>query len=404
MVSNLFTSESVTSGHPDKLSDSISDTILDAILKQDKHARVAVETLASGDTIMIAGEISTTAEINFEDVIRARVIEIGYDDEDKGFNGNTCRIISAISQQSPEIANGVFDALEGRGDNTRTILDSQGAGDQGIIFGYANSDNTEYFPVAGKISHMLAEKLEFVRTHETEGSFMLLPDGKTQTTIRYENGEPVGIEKILISTQHHPDITQQDLRAYLTGLVIKPVIQDYNENYAYGAELTDYNDYLINPAGPWSYGGPGADAGLTGRKIIVDSYNGYARHGGGCYSGKCSSKVDRSAAYALRHIAKNVVAAGLAEEIELQIAYAIGSSQPVSLFVDTKNKKSVGAKRIEGIINEVFDLRPAAIIQNLDLQQPIFAQTSVYGHFGRNPDNAFTWERLNKISELQEYL
>jgi S-adenosylmethionine synthetase len=403
MSSYLFTSESVSSGHPDKLADSISDNILDALLEQDSDSRVAIETLASGDMVVVAGEVSSSASIDIESIVRKRIIDIGYDKDNIGFNGATCKVVSAVSQQSPEIFNGVFNALEGRDDVSRDILDSQGAGDQGIVFGYANSDNTEYFPVAGKISHLLAEKLETIR-QEASGKNILLPDAKTQTTIKYENGIPVGIDKILISTQHYDTLSQVELRDFIIAQVIEPVIADYNENLAFGAALTNSAQYLINPAGAWHFGGPGADAGLTGRKIIVDSYNGYARHGGGAYSGKDASKVDRSAAYALRYIAKNVIAAGLAEEIELQVAYAIGSSQPVSIFVDTKNKRSVGAGRIEGIISEVFDLRPAAIIRDLQLKKPIYKHTSTYGHFGRNPLDVFTWEKLDKVNILKEYL
>ena len=404
MTSHLFTSESVSSGHPDKLADSISDSILDAILSQDPDGRVAAETIATGSTVLIGGEITSQANIDIEDIVRKRIVEVGYDDEAKGFNGNTCKIICAISHQSPEIASGVFDALEGRGDSARDELESQGAGDQGIIFGFANSDNTDYFPVAGKISHLLAAKLEYLRRFTEEGSEILLPDAKTQITIGYEDGVPTYIENILVSTQHNRNISQKDLKEFLIGRAIDPVINDYNENMAFGPTLFNEEHYLINPAGAWSYGGPGADAGLTGRKIIVDSYNGYAKHGGGACSGKDPSKVDRSAAHALRHIAKNVVAAGLAEEIELQVSYAIGSSHPVSIFVDTKGKPSVGANRIQGIISEVFDLRPAAIIRDLDLKRPIYKETAAYGHFGRNPNGLFTWEELNKVEELQQYL
>lgn len=403
MSSYLFTSESVSSGHPDKLADSVSDAILDAILEQDTEARVAVETLATNGLIVIAGEVTTEAYVDISDIVRSKVLDIGYDSSEKGFDGASCGITVSLSQQSPEIAGGVFNALEGRNDDTRDSISAQGAGDQGIIFGYANSDNDSYFPAAGKISHLLAERLEIVRKLDRDND-ILFPDSKTQVTLAYENGIAVGVKKVLISTQHHPAVSQQKLQEYLIGNIIEPVLNEYNMEHAYGPELWNSGDYLINPAGPWSYGGPGADAGLTGRKIIVDSYNGYARHGGGAYSGKDPSKVDRSAAYALRHVAKNIVAAGLAEEVEIQVAYAIGSAEPVSIHVDTKGKKSVGARELERIILEEFDLRPGAIIKNLDLKKPRYAKTSAYGHFGRNPNGLFTWEKLDKVADLKKYV
>lgn len=398
----MFTSESVSAGHPDKLADSVSDAILDAILEQDPDARVAVETLAANGLIVIAGEVTTEAYVEIPDIVRKRILEIGYDSSAKGFDGASCGITVTLSQQSPEIAGGVFDALEGRGDSTRDSISSQGAGDQGIIFGYANSDNTSYFPAAGKIAHLLAERLHIVRNNDSNS--VLLPDSKTQVTLAYEDGIPVGINKVLISSQHYAEVSQTALYGYLVSNVIEPVIEEYNAEHAYGPELWNSGDYLINPAGAWSYGGPGADAGLTGRKIIVDSYNGYARHGGGAYSGKDASKVDRSAAYALRHVAKNLVAAGLAEEVEIQVAYAIGSAEPVSIHVDTKGKRSVGARELERIITEEFDLRPGAIIKDLDLKKPRYSQTSAYGHFGRNPQGLFTWENLDKVQDLKKYV
>lgn len=389
---HLFTSESVTEGHPDKLCDLIANRILDEHLIQDPNARVACEALANGNLLVIGGEITSHANVDAERVAREAILSVGYDSDEIGFDGNNCRVIVNLSQQSQEIAGGVFNALEGRNKDKHLL----GAGDQGIIFGYAVADNDDYFPVAGKLSHLLAEKLSTVRK---TGDTPLLPDAKTQVTIKYVDGIPVGIDKILISSQHTPDITQEELKDFLAKHVIEPTVADY-QNEHYGPLLTNSGDYLINPAGPWSVGGPKSDAGLVGRKIIVDSYAGYARHGGGNYNGKDATKVDRSAAYALRWVAKNFVAAGLAEELEIQIAYAIGSVEPVSVFVDTKGRKSIGAREIEGLITEHFDLTPAGIITALDLQAPRYTETSAYGHFGRNPNGLFTWESTNKSDML----
>lgn len=407
MSEYLFTSESVTEGHPDKTCDIISDTILENIKKADPNARVAVETFLSKNLVIVGGEVTSEKNVNYEELVRNTILNIGFNDEQIGLNGATCSFLENITQQSPEIAGGVFNALEGRTeavDDTRDEVERQGAGDQGIIFGYANSDNSSYFPAAGKIAHLLTAQLTSDRKLNPESP--LLPDGKSQVTLRYKDGIPVAVETVLISTQHTSEVNLQQLQSYVTDYIIKPVIEDYNNNHAYGEMLLDENHYLVNPAGEWHIGSSAADTGLTGRKIIVDSYCGYAKHGGGCYSGKDFTKTDRSAAYALRHVAKNLVAAGAAEELELQISYAIGSSKPVSLHVDTRRKPSVGVTKIEGIINELFDLRPGAIIRDLKLNSGLIpvSETARNGHFGRNPNNAFTWESLDKVELIQTLL
>lgn len=409
--SHLFTSESVTEGHPDKTADIISDTILDAVLKRDPEAKVAVETLLGHDLIVIAGEITTTNNHhNYDSIAREAVTRIGFNDKKLGLDGRTANVFVNLTKQSSEISGGVFNALEGRTEagtvDERDYISRLGAGDQGILFGYANSDNDSYFPAAGKLAHMLSAKLTSVRKERANSDNVIRPDGKTQVTLRYENGYPVAIDTILVSTQHSPSTSLLSLQGYVLEEVILPVIADYNENHAYGRELEDLKRYLINPAGTWNVGSSASDSGLTGRKIIVDSYCGYARHGGGCYSGKEVTKTDRSGAYALRWIAKNLVAAGVAEELELQVSYAIGSVEPVSFFVDTKGKPSIGANEIEGVIKELFDLRPGAIIRDLKLKSGdiSFAETAKNGHFGRNPSNMFTWERLDKVTEIKSLL
>lgn len=407
MSEYLFTSESVTEGHPDKTCDIISDTILQHIKKKDPNAKVAVETFLSKDLVIVGGEVTTEALIDYDSIIRKTILDIGFNNSDIGLDGATCSLLENITTQSPEIAKGVFNALEGRTtslDDDRDAIERQGAGDQGIIFGYANKDNNSYFPAAGKIAHLLTAKLTEMRRINPDSP--LLPDGKSQVTLRYVDGKPVAVETVLISTQHKKTVNLQQLQSYVQENIIVPVLEDYNNNHAYGAELTDEHNYLINPAGEWNVGSSASDTGLTGRKIIVDSYCGYAKHGGGCYSGKDFTKTDRSAAYALRYVAKNLVAAGAAEELELQISYAIGSSKPVSLHVDTKGKRSVGVIKIEGIINELFDLRPGAIIRDLQLNTDIIpiAETARNGHFGRNPHNAFTWERLDLAKQIQDLL
>lgn len=401
--SHLFTSESVALGHPDKLADTISDSVLDAILQQDPVARVACETMLTNGLVLVGGEITTEAYVDIADIVRDTILAAGYNDSRIGLDGESVGVTVSISQQSPEIAAGVFNALEGRG-TARPEIERLGAGDQGIVFGYANSDNADYFPVAAKLAHMLTARLAKERRLTTEKP-LLLPDAKAQVTIRYEDNRPVAIDNILISTQHSHLLDLPALQDHVRDRVIKPVVELYNEQLALHAPLRDEGRYLINPAGEWHVGGPKADAGLTGRKIIVDSYCGYARHGGGAYSGKDPSKTDRSGAYALRHIAKNLVAAGAAEEIELQVAYAIGSSQPVSIHVDTRGKRSVGALKIEGIISELFDLRPGAILRDLRLREnPVYALTAQNGHFGRNPEDRFSWERLDRVKDIQALL
>ena len=401
--SYLFSSEDVSEGHPDRLADQISDAILDAILTEDPVARVACETFLTNGLVVVGGEITTEASVDIPTIVRRTIREVGYTDSKIGLDADSVGVTVSISQQSPEIALGVFNALEGRG-TARPEVERLGAGDQGIMFGYANSDNDSYFPVAGKLAHLLTAKLAEVR-HERKHDDVLLPDAKTQVTIRYEDGEPVAVENVLISTQHTHAVGLSGLKDYVTSEIIRPVLKQYNEVESLRAPLLDAGNYLINPAGAWHVGGPKADAGLTGRKTICDSYCGYARHGGGAYSGKDVSKTDRSGAYALRWVAKNIVAAGLAEELELQVAYAIGSSRPVSFYVDTRGKRSVGATRIEGIINEVFDLRPGAILRDLRLRQnPVYRESARNGHFGRNPEDKFSWERLDRVKDLQQHL
>lgn len=401
---HLFTSESVTLGHPDKLADTISDSVLDAILLEDPRGRVACETLLTNGLVVVGGEITTEAYVDISAIVRSAVLAAGYNDSKIGLDGESVGVTVSISQQSPEIAGGVFDALEHRGREADEVA-KLGAGDQGIVFGYANSDNTDYFPVAGKLAHLLTARLAELRQPKQEGSDILLPDAKAQATVRYEDGEPVAIENVLISTQHTHAVNLRGLQMFVEHSVIKPVIAAYNERHSLRAPLVDAGNYLINPAGEWHIGGPKADAGLTGRKIIVDSYCGYARHGGGAYSGKDPSKTDRSGAYALRWVAKNLVAAGAAEELELQVAYAIGAAEPVSISVDTRGKRSVGAAKIEGVIREVFDLRPGAILRDLQLREhPVYAETATNGHFGRNPGDRFAWERLDRVAAIRELL
>ena len=411
MSSYLFTSESVTEGHPDKTADIISDTILDTILEKDPNAKVAVETFLSHDLIVIGGEVTTNyLGHHYDEIAREAIINIGFNDTRIGLDGRTASVLVNVAKQSPEIARGVFNALEGRTgqeeSDGRDEIARLGAGDQGILFGYANSDNDSFFPAAGKLAHMLSAKLTSVRRERAGSDNVILPDGKTQVTLKYVDGVPVSVDTILVSTQHSSSTRLLALQDYVKQEVILPVLADYNENHAYGHELADNGHYLVNPAGEWNIGSSASDAGLTGRKIIVDSYCGYARHGGGCYSGKEVTKTDRSGAYALRWIAKNLVAAGAAQELELQVSYAIGSVEPVSFFVDTKGKPSIGASEIEGIIRELFDLRPGAIIRDLKLKSGdiSFAETSKNGHFGRNPNNMFTWERLDRVKDIQGYL
>src|SRR5687768_17516323 len=394
----LFTSESVTEGHPDKIADQISDSVLDAIMRDDPNGRVACETFVTTGMILVGGEITTETYVDIPKIARQTVADIGYTRAKYGFDAETCAVLTAIDEQSPDIAQGVDTAYEARhipGDDDP--LDKIGAGDQGMMFGYATRETKELMPMPIQIAHTLARRLAEVRKADVVP--YLRPDGKTQVTVRYENGKPIEIVKILISTQHKPDIDGETLiKPDLWEHVVEPVLHaDYRELYT-EKELRD--NLLVNPTGKFEIGGPMGDAGLTGRKIIVDTYGGAARHGGGAFSGKDPSKVDRSAAYAARYVAKNVVAAGLAERCEVQVAYAIGKAHPVSLFIETFGTENVPVERIEKAVNEVFDLRPAAIIRDLDLMRPIYQQTAAYGHFGRElPD--LLWENTDRAQDLK---
>jgi len=387
----LFTSESVTEGHPDKLCDQVSDAILDALLTVDPHARVAVETLVTTGLVHVAGEVTTSGYVEIPAIVRKRVTDIGYDSSDVWFDGRSCGVSVSIGGQSPDIAQGVDDAFETREGTSADDLDKQGAGDQGIMFGYATRETPELMPLPIWLAHRLAERLSDVR-HRGEVDY-LRPDGKTQVTVGYEGVVPRSIETVVMSAQHSPKVSTEQLRSELFELVVRPVLERIDLPWE---EATRF----INPTGRFEIGGPQGDAGLTGRKIIVDTYGGAARHGGGAFSGKDPSKVDRSAAYAMRWVAKNAVAAGLAERLEVQIAYAIGKAAPVGLYVETFGTGVVSDEIITNAIREVFDLRPAAIIRDLDLLRPIYAQTAAYGHFGRElPD--FTWERLDRVEDLR---
>jgi S-adenosylmethionine synthetase len=400
----LFTSESVTEGHPDKTADIISDSILDALLAEDPNSRVAVETLLAKDLVVLGGEVTSGSIVDYEAIVREAILRIGFNDSEIGLDGSTVKIITNITTQSPEIAGGVFNALEVRdGNKSASAVELQGAGDQGIIFGYANSDNDSFFPAAGKLSHLLSAQLSAVRREKNDG--ILLPDGKTQVTLAYVNGIPVGIDTILVSTQHTRAVNLKQLHDYIEAEVVAPVLQQYAQQSVNHLQLTSPRRLLVNPAGEWHVGSSASDTGLTGRKIIVDSYCGYARHGGGAFSGKDASKTDRSGAYALRWIAKNLVAAGAATELELQVAYAIGSSEPVSLYVDTKNKPHVPLSLIKEVISSVFDLRPGAIIDNLQLRDPAtgYANSAKNGHFGKN-NVSFSWENLDKVDEISSII
>jgi len=394
----LFTSESVTEGHPDKIADQISDGVLDAIMKDDPGGRVACETLVNTGLIVVSGEISTDTYVDIPDIARETVRGIGYDNATYGFDCNTCAVINAIDKQSPDIAQGVDKAYEARtdpGDEDR--LDIAGAGDQGMMFGYATNETPELMPMPISLAHKLAHRLADVRKSEVLP--YLRPDGKTQVTVRYEDGRPVEIEKVLISTQHGPKADSQTLiKPDLWEHVVQPVLP--SELYDPKKLQTGHN-FLVNPTGKFEIGGPMGDCGLTGRKIIVDTYGGMARHGGGAFSGKDPSKVDRSAAYAARYVAKNVVAAGLADRCQIQVAYAIGVSHPLSVLIECFGTHNFPLERIEELVSEHFDLRPAAILRDLDLRRPIYQKTAAYGHFGRD-DRDFTWERTDKADALRE--
>jgi S-adenosylmethionine synthetase len=392
MKNRLFTSESVTEGHPDKIADQISDAILDSLLSQDTKSRVAVETLITTGQVHVAGEVTTNGYADVMNIVRDTVLEIGYNSSDKGFDGNSCGVSISIGQQSQDIAQGVNDAFESRVSSSVDPLDLQGAGDQGLMFGYACNETPELMPLPISLAHKLAQQLTKVRKDGTLE--YLRPDGKTQVTIEYQGDKPVALNTIVISSQHAPDVDlEKKLAPEVKKFVIDPIIKELNID-------TKNVTVLINPTGRFVIGGPMGDAGLTGRKIIVDTYGGMARHGGGAFSGKDPSKVDRSAAYAMRWVAKNVVAAGLADRCEVQVAYAIGKAKPVGLFIETFGTEKFDVLKISQAVNEVFDLRPAAVIRDLNLLRPIYAKTAAYGHFGRElPD--FTWEKTDRASALK---
>ncbi|MEO0027341.1 MAG: hypothetical protein RL716_672 [Actinomycetota bacterium] len=390
----LFTSESVTEGHPDKICDQISDTILDAMLEQDQNARVAVETMVTTGLVHVAGEVTTSGYVEIPKLVREKIREIGYTSSDIGFDGDSCGVSISIGQQSPDIAQGVDVGFESRVQSSADTYDSQGAGDQGIMFGYATNETSTLMPSAINIAHQLSSRLASVRK-SGEVDF-LRPDGKTQVTIGYEGTVPKTIESVVLSTQHNPGVTHAQIVAAMRDVVINPILETTGLDFS-GVEL------FINPTGKFEVGGPMGDAGLTGRKIIVDTYGGASRHGGGAFSGKDPSKVDRSAAYAMRWVAKNVVAAGLADRVEVQVAYAIGVARPVGLYVETFGTGHVSDDQIVAAIENTFDLRPKAIIEALDLLRPIYSKTSTYGHFGRELPE-FTWEATNRASELRSFV
>ncbi|MFJ5834529.1 methionine adenosyltransferase [Streptomyces sp. NPDC093089] len=398
MSRRLFTSESVTEGHPDKIADRISDTILDALLAEDPSSRVAVETLITTGLVHIAGEVTTTAYAPIAKLVREAVLDIGYDSSAKGFDGASCGVSVSIGAQSPDIAQGVDTAYESRVEGAGDALDAQGAGDQGLMFGYACDDTAELMPLPIALAHRLSRRLTEVRKDGTVP--YLRPDGKTQVTIEYDGDRPVRLDTVVVSSQHAADISVEglltpDVREYVVEHVLKELVEE-------GVSLeSDGYRLLVNPTGRFEVGGPMGDAGLTGRKIIIDTYGGMARHGGGAFSGKDPSKVDRSAAYAMRWVAKNVVAAGLARRCEVQVAYAIGKAEPVGLFVETFGTGTLPDERIQEAVSAVFDLRPAAIIRDLDLKRPIYAATAAYGHFGRELPE-FTWERTDRVEALEK--
>ena len=385
-----FTSESVTEGHPDKICDQISDSILDNLIAQDPASRVAVETLVTTGLVHVAGEITTAGYAEIPDIVRSKLLEIGYNSSDIGFDGNSCGVSVSIGKQSADIALGVDSSLEAVSGSAEDGYDKQGAGDQGIMFGFACDETKDLMPLPIKIAHSLSERLAKVRR---EGLVdFLRPDGKTQVTIGYEGDRPVSVQTVVVSTQHNPGVSQSDISSAVEHFVISPVLESFGFN-------SSESKLLINPTGKFVIGGPQGDAGLTGRKIIIDTYGGYSRHGGGAFSGKDPTKVDRSAAYAMRWVAKNLVAAGFATKAEVQVAYAIGVARPVGVYVECFGTNTIDNALIEKAVSEVFDLRPRAIIDSLDLLRPIYGLTSTYGHFGRDLPN-FTWERTNKVADL----
>ena len=395
MERRLFTSESVTEGHPDKICDQVSDAILDALYEQDPYSRVACETLTNTGFVMVMGEITTKANIDIPQIVRNTVTTIGYDSSEKGFDGNTCAVMVALDKQSADIAMGVDKALEAKnGEEDDAAIDAIGAGDQGMMFGYATNETPEYMPYSAALAQKLARQLTAVRKNGPLS--YLRPDGKTQVTVEYdENNKPVKLDAIVVSSQHAPEISQEqiheDIKKYVIDAVVDPAMIDENTKI------------FINPTGRFVIGGPNGDSGLTGRKIIVDTYGGVARHGGGAFSGKDCTKVDRSAAYAARYVAKNIVAAGIADRCEIQLSYAIGVAQPTSIMVDTFGTGKLSEDKIVELIRENFDLRPAGIIKMLDLRRPIYKQTAAYGHFGR-PDLDLPWEKTDKAELLKKYL
>ena len=395
MERRLFTSESVTEGHPDKICDQVSDAILDALYEQDPYSRVACETLTNTGFVMVMGEITTKANIDIPQIVRNTVTTIGYDSSEKGFDGNTCAVMVALDKQSADIAMGVDKALEAKnGEEDDAAIDAIGAGDQGMMFGYATNETPEYMPYSAALAQKLARQLTAVRKNGPLS--YLRPDGKTQVTVEYdENNKPVKLDAIVVSSQHAPEISQEqiheDIKKYVIDAVVDPAMIDENTKI------------FINPTGRFVIGGPNGDSGLTGRKIIVDTYGGVARHGGGAFSGKDCTKVDRSAAYAARYVAKNIVAAGIADKCEIQLSYAIGVAQPTSIMVDTFGTGKLSEDKIVELIRENFDLRPAGIIKMLDLRRPIYKQTAAYGHFGR-PDLDLPWEKTDKAELLKKYL
>ena len=395
MEKRLFTSESVTEGHPDKICDQISDAILDALLEQDPMSRVACETCTTTGYVMVLGEITSKAHVDFQQIIRDTIREIGYDRAKYGFDADTCAVVIALDKQSPDIAMGVDKALEAKESNmSDEEIEAIGAGDQGMMFGFASNETEEYMPYPIALAHKLARQLTKVRKDGTLS--YLRPDGKTQVTVEYdENGKPVRLDAVVLSTQHDPDVSQEQIHQDIKKYVFDEILP---------AEMVDENTkFFINPTGRFVIGGPHGDAGLTGRKIIVDSYGGYARHGGGAFSGKDCTKVDRSAAYAARYVAKNIVAAGLADKCEVQLSYAIGVAQPTSIMIDSYGTGKRSDNELTQIVRENFDLRPAGIIKMLDLRRPIYKQTAAYGHFGRN-DLDLPWEKLDKAEDLKKYL
>jgi len=389
-----FTSESVTEGHPDKICDQISDAILDAMLAEDPNARVAVETMVTTGLVHVAGEVSTTGYVEIPALVRKTVLDIGYNSSSIGFDGASCGVSVSIGQQSPDIAQGVDSGLEVRDGGSSDPYELQGAGDQGLMFGYASNETSNYMPTAIALAHKLSEKLAAVR--KSGQVDFLRPDGKTQVTIGYEGSTPRTVEAIVVSSQHNEKVSQAEIHAAIREQVIDPILSES------GLDFSDAK-FFINPTGKFVIGGPQGDAGLTGRKIIVDTYGGASRHGGGAFSGKDPSKVDRSAAYAMRWVAKNVVASGAADRAEVQVAYAIGVANPVGIYLETFGTEKVDTQLIESAIRDIFDLRPRAIVESLDLLRPVYAKTAAYGHFGRELPE-FTWEKLNRVEELRSAL